>query len=673
MREVASKSSLKKFRKVLHYLKMNLKMKKAIFLLAFLPSQGNAQAPSTVQSPVNGVLQLGEIAPLGIWRFNQHQTGGHQVARGIGGANDTYAWDVNLPTSTNSNADAGQAVYPVANGVIVTSMSGWGTTAYGQLLIEHTNSNGTKWYSGYLHMNSVLRVAGRAVTTNDPIGTIGKVSPAIITDHLHFAVYNKTAAGVLNSVNVAFNPRIPTLASNITVTPTTIITGNSVSVLANVKIGNYTFNGQIACALHDTYGVLLGDIELKTVSITDNTSQNLTFTKSVITSLAGSYKIYVKYKANNSNDWVTFSGATNPISVSVVAPTLVLDASARNVGRTAGSTSFNVITNASTWSVSSNVTWATVTKIRNTIYVSYQVNTNTDSRTCTVTVIAGGVTKYITITQAGVPATLSVSPTSRNVPISAGSTTFGIATNATTVTVTSYDNWIYATRSGTTINVSYQANSSTSVRTSYITVSAGNLTQTITISQAAATCNVPTGLSCISKTKSSMALSWGGATGALRYYLNVKRSTQTAWRTYGPTSATSGTITGLVGGGTYAVQVSSNCANNSSAWSSTINVTLPTLNKLNQEEFDGNEVQTLQTYPNPNNGLFTVTYEAANDGDVLLQVTDLQGRIVITKNETIKTGTYSTEIDLNKEATGLYFVKITQGSNIQVTKVQVVK
>jgi hypothetical protein len=653
-------------------------MKKAIFLFlvlttVFLPSQGNAQAPSTVQSPVNGVLQLGEIAPLGIWRFYQHQTGGHQVARGIGGANDTYAWDVNLPILTNSNADAGQAVYPVANGVIVTNMSGWNTTAYGQLLIEHTNPNGTKWYSGYLHMNAVLREAGRAVTTNDQIGTIGKVSPAVITDHLHFAIYNKTASGVLTSVNVAFNPRIPTLASNITVTPTTIITGNSVSVSAKVKTGNYTFNGQIACALHNTDGVLLGDIELKQVSIADNTSQNLTFTKSVISSLAGSYKIYVKYKANNSNNWVTLSGATNPISISVVAPILILDASARNVGTTAGSTSFNVITNASTWSISSNVTWASVTKIGNTIYVLYQANAGTDSRTCTVKVIAGNVTKYITITQAGVPATLSVSPTSRNVPISAGSTTFGITTNATTVTATSYDNWIYITRSGTTLNVSYQANSSTSVRTGYITVSAGNLTQTITISQAAATCNVPTGLSCISKTRSSMTLSWGSATGALRYYLNVKRSTQTAWTTYGPTSSPSGTITGLTGGGTYAVQVSSSCANKSSAWSSTINVTLPKLNKLNQEGVDDNEVQTLQTYPNPNNGLFTVTYEAANDGDLLLQVTNLQGRIVVTKNEAIKAGTYSTEIDLNKEATGLYFVKITQGTNIQVTKVQIVK
>ncbi|MDZ7879800.1 MAG: PKD domain-containing protein [Saprospiraceae bacterium] len=168
-----------------------------------------AQVPSSILSPVTG----------GNWVHNQHRTGGHTSSGGIGGCDDTYAWDSNLNTPV-WNSDDGKPVYPVADGVIITSITGWGGTSYGQILIEHTNSNGTKWYSGYLHMKNITRVNGQFVTKNTVIGNVSNISPSTLTSHLHFAVYNKNSSGKLISANATIYERSDGVTPPTLFTPT---------------------------------------------------------------------------------------------------------------------------------------------------------------------------------------------------------------------------------------------------------------------------------------------------------------------------------------------------------------------------------------------------------------------------------------------------------------------
>ncbi len=182
-------------------------------LIFFIYSQIYAQAPSSVLSPVNGTnIRIGAnswATPSDQWTFNQHQSGGHLANGGVGGANDRLAWDVNLGAPA-INADRGKNVYAVANGVIRSSgmFRNWGGNSSGQILIEHTNPNGTKWYSAYLHVDiSVSKRDGTPVTTTTLLGTIGRVGAT--NDHLHFVVYN-LINNRLVSTNAQINPRLNT-------------------------------------------------------------------------------------------------------------------------------------------------------------------------------------------------------------------------------------------------------------------------------------------------------------------------------------------------------------------------------------------------------------------------------------------------------------------------------
>ncbi len=195
-------------------------MKKIICLMGLVLAAPVLHAvPNTIDMPTDMSLSGGKWC-VSIstqcsngWSFWQHQSGYHKAGGGIGGANDKYAWDVNL-NSPSFDYDNSKAVRAVDNGEIST-VNGWGGSSSGQLLINHTTGS-DKWSTGYLHMSSIQKKSG-TVKKGDIIGYISHVSPFNVPNHLHFIVYNGHNAGT-SSVNVGFSGKtaLTAAATNLT-------------------------------------------------------------------------------------------------------------------------------------------------------------------------------------------------------------------------------------------------------------------------------------------------------------------------------------------------------------------------------------------------------------------------------------------------------------------------
>jgi mannan endo-1,4-beta-mannosidase len=194
---------------------------------------------------------------------------------------------------------------------------------------------------------------------------------------------------------------------------------------------------------------------------------------------------------------VTGGSITRTIGVTQAAAagnTLNVSTTALSYASVASSQSVSITANVS-WSVTDNQSWITVTPTsgsnNGTLSVSVTANTAAASRTGTVTVTGGGLTRTINLTQAGVTAnnlTLSVSALSLGSGASSGNA--AITANVSW-TVTDDQSWLSAApTSGTgnaTLAVSATANTATTARTGTVTVSGGGISRAITVTQAGQT------------------------------------------------------------------------------------------------------------------------------------------------------------------------------------------
>lgn len=208
----------------------------------------------------------------------------------------------------------------------------------------------------------------------------------------------------------------------------------------------------------------------------------------------GSFRISWSANSTTSTRYATIS-ITSPagnktISVSQAGASVYCNvgATSYSVASTAlyNGLSTTVSTNASSWTVQSQTSWISVTKLNNSFTVSCQTNTTIYSRTGSIVVNAGGISRTVTITQAAAPISLTVSPTSRSITSAAVnnglSTT--VSTNAPSWTVQSQTSWISVTKLNNGFTVSCQANTTIYSRTGTILVNANGKTQTVTITQA---------------------------------------------------------------------------------------------------------------------------------------------------------------------------------------------
>ncbi|MCX6279991.1 MAG: BACON domain-containing carbohydrate-binding protein [Bacteroidetes bacterium] len=205
----------------------------------------------------------------------------------------------------------------------------------------------------------------------------------------------------------------------------------------------------------------------------------------VTTSGAGNDTIFAQFSENpiaaSRIAQVTVSGSgVAPQIVTVTqegaAPLLSVTPPNQNIPIAAGNTQFDVASNT-TWTVVSDVAWCTVSSggsLNGIITATYQENISIVPRIGNVTVTASGLPPVIvTVTQAAVAATLSVTPLNQNVPAIAGSSAFEVTSNINW-SVQSDANWCTVTQSGSgngTIVADYTQNTSDQPRKATITIS----------------------------------------------------------------------------------------------------------------------------------------------------------------------------------------------------------
>ena len=74
-------------------------------------------------------------------------------------------------------------------------------------------------------------------------------------------------------------------------------------------------------------------------------------------------------------------------------------------------------------------------------------------------------------------------------------------------------------------------------------------------------------------------------------------------------------------------------------------------------------------FPNPSDGIFTLNVNLTNSSNVFMEVLDVRGEVVKTKEFGFVANSLSQEINLNDTAPGIYFVKVQVVNTISVHKI----
>lgn len=186
----------------------------------------------------------------------------------------------------------------------------------------------------------------------------------------------------------------------------------------------------------------------------------------------GSFNI----NAGNIEKRVIVSQKFESISLSLSQQELSFDASG-------GARTITVTSNHS-WSISTGMdSWGHLTQEGNTLKVRVDANQTTSSRTDWFEIKAGTMTKRVNVTQQAALITLSLSSQELTFEASGGTKTITVTTNGTWSIGTDLNSWGHLTKDGNTLRVRLDANSSSSSRTDWFTIKAGDVVKRVNVTQ----------------------------------------------------------------------------------------------------------------------------------------------------------------------------------------------
>ncbi|GAB1405290.1 hypothetical protein MASR1M74_24700 [Lentimicrobium sp.] len=323
----------------------------------------------------------------------------------------------------------------------------------------------------------------------------------------------------------------------------------------------------------------------------------------------------------------------------------------------AGTVSYVVSSNAP-WAVSENYSWVEVTPTglgNDTIVAHYQSNTNANVRTATFTVTAPepAPTVELLLEQEGATPALLVNPSSQQTGNQAGSVTYSVEANFDWSVISDADWAIPEVTTNEILTVNFEENLVLSPRVATLQVSGMGISTSVTLEQQAAD-------TLLSVTPLIQQVS--SAPGEVSF--NV--SSNTAWTASADSAWVSVTPSGNGNGDLIAVY-QGNGSVNTRASVITIKAqgTTPQVVVLEQEGsglgLDVLKQDVVRVYPNPANTVFMVKVPAEVAPDYSVDVLQINGQRLITKNFT---GTTTGVLDVSHLQAGTYLVRVKSKGEI---------
>jgi hypothetical protein len=366
---------------------------------------------------------------------------------------------VNPLTITVTQAGAGAVLSVDRSAVSVAAPAGSASVN----VTSNTNwsvSENVAWFS----VSPASGTGSRALTINydENLSTQSRngtftVSASGLPD-ITVTVTQAGAAAFLTLSQTTFNVAAPAGSANVTVTANVNWTLNENSTWINVAPASGSSNGSFTISYDEN---LTTQSRSATITVSGNGIANQTIT-------------------------VTQAGATAILTV---------DPTSLSLPSTAGNGSVNVTSNT-TWTVTDDATWLNIAPTsgsgNGTLNITFDANATLANRTATITISGNGTpNRTISVTQAGIQAVLTVTPTTLNVSAQSGVTNFQIDANIDW-TIRSQATWFtLSTTQGSgpaNVRINYQENTGTQSRSATITISSNNLLpdRIVTINQAGA-------------------------------------------------------------------------------------------------------------------------------------------------------------------------------------------
>ncbi|MBE0663289.1 MAG: T9SS type A sorting domain-containing protein [Bacteroidales bacterium] len=352
-------------------------------------------------------------------------------------------------------------------------------------------------------------------------------------------------------------------------------------------------------------------------------------------------------------------------------PFLTVAPDQQEVGYNNGTTTFDLLSNTTNWTVTESIPWLSVVPVfgngNGTLTVNYDANAITTPRTGEITISAPYTPNVIVVVnQVGAPPYLTVLPPERNVSTAAGTTTFDVTSN-TDWTVTESVPWLtVAPMSGTmngTITVNYTENTALASRSGQITLTAFEASDvTVTVHQAGVV--IPVNVTVPPFTV---------APGVYQCY-NASQTITVQYYTI-----LSGGMVNMVAGHNIRLLEGTHARSGSylHAWISDVDhcgiISPPAMLAVKDEiimPIEQPEEITppdnfFKVYPNPTTGLFNLELVQTTSA-ILVEIYSLMGEQILKQSVS---GHYLYEFDLSGQPRGVYIVRVISGDEMGIQRV----
>ncbi|MEP7169336.1 MAG: T9SS type A sorting domain-containing protein [Bacteroidota bacterium] len=173
-------------------------------------------------------------------------------------------------------------------------------------------------------------------------------------------------------------------------------------------------------------------------------------------------------------------------------------------------------------------------------------------------------------------------------------------------------------------------------------------------------------------TSTTAKVNWNIVSGAVTYQVRYRATGTSTWIKKNTTGNVGNKIlTGLLSSTMYVWQVRTKCSLTPVTWSAWTAKRYFTTTALRSADTQFADLSEVNVYPNPAHDKITVSIDVKQQVDIILQLTDITGRMVLSENQSSREGLNSWQLGLNHLSKGIYMLDVKTRSGSWKTKVVV--